>query len=85
MNQTIEDFARSEIIKQCESLPTANQRIFRLMYGRKTTGRGIATRSVEDAEKLSITDFLAEIPAEKLDWALQQLENTRLELNKSVA
>ena len=82
MNKTIEDFARSQIIEQCESLPAGNQRIFRLMYGRKTNTRGIATRSVEDAEKLSITDLVAEIPAEKLDWALQQLENTHTKLNK---
>jgi len=85
MNQTIEDFARSEITKQCESLPTANQRIFRLIYGRKTTVRGIATRSVEDAERLSIPDLVTEIPAEKLDWALQQLENTHRKLNKQIA
>lgn len=76
MNQTIESFARAEIIKQCESLPAGNQRIFRLMYGRKTNSRGIATRSVDDAEKLSIPDLVSEIPEEKLDWALQQLENT---------
>jgi hypothetical protein len=37
MNQTIEDFARAEIIKQCESLPTANQRIFRLRHSDKRT------------------------------------------------
>ena len=82
MNQTIESFARSQILKQCESLSTSNQRIFKLMYGRKTNTRGIATRSVEDAEKLSITDLVAEIPAEKLDWALQQLENAHTKLNK---
>ena len=50
------------------------------MYGRKTTARGIATRSVEEAEKLNIPDLVAEIPEEKLDWALQQLENTHQKL-----
>lgn len=82
MNQTIEDFARNQIIDQCEALPAANQRIFKLMYGRKPDKRGMATRSVEDAELLSVRDVVAEIPAEKLDWALQQIENSHAKLAK---
>ena len=71
MNQTIETFARQAITDGLSALPAENQRIFKLMYARNK-----GKRSVEDAVLLSVEETVAEIPSEKLDWALQQIENT---------
>lgn len=71
MNKTILDFARTQILHGLNKLPEKNTEFFKLMYGRNK-GR----RSVEDAKLMRIEDVLLEIPEEKLDWALTQVENT---------
>jgi hypothetical protein len=40
-------------------------------------GRNNGKRSVEDAKAMSIRDVVYEIPSEKLDWALSQVENSK--------
>lgn len=71
MNKTIESYAREQIIQGLKALPEANQRVFKLMYGRQG-----GKRSVEDAEKMSIEDCVAEVPAERTSLALDQVERT---------
>lgn len=77
MNATIENFARQQIIEQLSILPEDWQRNFKLMYGRNK-----GKRSVEDAVAMSIPDIVAEVPAERLDWALQQVENSHAKREK---
>lgn len=71
MNHVLKDVATTYIIKSLSLLPEGNQRVFKLMYGRKN-----GKRSVEDAEAMSIEDVVAEIEDEKLDWAMQQVINS---------
>ena len=75
MNSTIENYARQQIIEKAETLPEGWQRTFKLMYGRKG-----GKRPVEESVSMSIAEVLAEIPAEKLDWALTQIENSHRKL-----
>lgn len=77
MNETISNFIRDKIVQGLQKLPEAHQRMFKLMYGRNG-GR----RSVEDTEALSVEFIIAEIPEQKLDWALSQIERSLDKLNK---
>lgn len=69
MNQEIDQFARNLLASKLAQLPAENHRIFKLMYGRKG-GR----RSVPDAEAMPIAEVVAEVPFDKIDWAIQQCE-----------
>ncbi len=71
MNKTILDFARTQILEGLSQLPDSNKEFFKLMYGRNK-----GKRSVEDAKSTALEDVLLEIPEEKLDWALSQVEGT---------
>lgn len=71
MNQTIARFARQQIVAGLNRLSPNHRHTFALMYGR-LGGR----RSIADAAAMSVEAIVAEIPDEKLDWALQQVENT---------
>jgi hypothetical protein len=71
MNQQLRDFARSTLKAGLAQLPAMNLRVFALMYGRKN-----GKRSVDDAAAMSINDVVDEIPEDKLDWAMQQVERT---------
>lgn len=71
MNKTLETFARNWIVVNLSKLPEGNQRKFKLMYARND-----GDRSVKDAVQMNIFDVVKEIPADKLDWAMQQIENS---------
>jgi hypothetical protein len=71
MNDTLQQFARQTLKDDLALLPEANHRIFKLMYGRNN-----GKRTVEEAEALPIDTVVDAIPAEKLDWAMQQVKNT---------
>ena len=47
MNKDLELYARGRLLETAEQLPEANQRIFKLMYGRDN-----GKRSMADAENL---------------------------------
>jgi hypothetical protein len=66
---------RAELVEDVRSLPDEWQRTFRLMYGRKN-----GKRSAADAETMSVAEVVAEIPTDKLDWAVQQVENSHRKL-----
>lgn len=72
VNATIEAFTRKTLLAKLSKLPDSNQRLFKLMYGRNG-----GKRTVEDAESMNIESVINEMPAERLDWALTQVENTR--------
>lgn len=68
MNESLQLFARQQILDGLEKLPESNHRIFKLMYGRKN-----GKRSIEDTEAMPIAAVVAEMEPEKLDWAMQQV------------
>lgn len=71
MNEQLQEFARSSLKDGLGKLPEQNQRMFKLMYARDN-----GKRSVEDAEAMSIDDVVDAMPSDKLDWAMQQVENS---------
>lgn len=77
MNEKLQNFAREELRSGLAKLPADWQRIFRLMYARDG-----GKRSVEDAEAMPIDDVVSEVPDEKLDWAMQQVENSLKKISK---
>ena len=63
MNQQIQDFARQELKTGLAKLPESNQLLFKRMYSHANL----------DA---SIDDAVDNMPEDKLDWAMQQVERT---------
>jgi hypothetical protein len=80
MNDQLQQFARQSLKDGLAKLPEGNHRIFKLMYGRgnheNLTSKIPSMRTVEEAEAMNINDVVDEMPAEKLDWAMQQVENS---------
>lgn len=77
MNKTLEAFARAQIKEGLAKLKPENHRIFKLMYARNE-----GKRSVEDAEQMPIAQVVDEMPANKLDLAIQQVQRS---VDKSAA
>lgn len=71
MNQQLQDYARDYLKTNVAGLPAENQRVFKLMYGRNG-----GKRSVDDATAMDVAAVIDEIPADKLDWAMQQVQRT---------
>lgn len=71
MNQQLQDFARNYLKTNIATLPAENQRVFKLMYGRNG-----GKRSVEDATEMDVAAVVDEMPADSLDWAMQQVQRT---------
>jgi hypothetical protein len=78
MNNQLQDYAREQIKAGLAQLPETWQRTFKLMYGRDN-----GKRSVEDAVALQINDVVDIMPADKLDWAMQQVQNSLDKLVKA--
>ena len=78
METAFHDEVRRTIKQGLQSLPPAHQRVFRLMYARNG-----GKRSVQDAEAMPLDDVLAEVPADKLDWAMQQVQVSQEKLSRA--
>ena len=76
MNTALQEFARQTLKDGLGRLPAGSQRIFKLMYGRGAYVRGEPARTVEETESLTIHQVVDEMAADKLDWAMQQVERT---------
>lgn len=63
MNKWLQDFARQKLKEWLLSLPEESHRIFKLMYSHKHMDR-------------TIEQAVDAMPADKLDWAMQQVDNT---------
>lgn len=63
MNNTLREYAKSEIISGLEKLPESWVKKFKMMY------------SHNDLDA-SISDIIDKMPDEKLDWAMQQIYNS---------
>ncbi len=77
MNNQLQAFARQTLKDGLDRLPAGWQRKFALMYGRQG-----GKRSVADTEAMSIYDVVDEIPGDKLDWAMEQVENSLRKLDR---
>jgi hypothetical protein len=71
MNNQLQDYAREQLKAGLAQLPENWQRTFKLMYGRDN-----GKRSVENTVALPINDVVDIMPEDKLDWAMQQVENS---------
>jgi len=71
MNQQLQDFARKTILDGLNQLPVDWQNKYKLIYGRKN-----GKKTVEDTLIVPIEIIVAETPEDKLDWAMQQIEES---------
>jgi len=78
MNPRLQDYAREQLKEGLTQLPDTWHRTFKLMYGRDN-----GKHSVEDAIALEINDVVDIMPEDKLDWAMQQVENSLAKLAKT--
>lgn len=62
---------RQELSRTVKSMPEANQRVFRCMYGRND-----GKRPLDETLEMSIDDIVSEMSYRKLDWAQMQVYNT---------
>lgn len=67
MNEKLQNFARNELKSGLAQLPESWQRTFKLMYGHKNPD-------------VNINDIVDKIPAEKLSWAMEQVDKSIKEL-----
>lgn len=63
MNNQLQNFARNNLKEGLAKLPESNQMLFKRMYSHDDL-----TRDINEVVDL--------IPEDKLDWAMQQVENT---------
>lgn len=77
MNEQLQNYARTALLDGLQQLPESHQEFFKLMYGRDD-GR----RSVEDAKAMPIEDVVSQMPDNKLDWAMQQVQNSINKIRK---
>jgi hypothetical protein len=69
MNDQLKNFARETLINNLATLPDAWQIMFKRMYGRNN-----GQRSLEDTMVMNIAEIVAEIPPDRLDWAMKQVD-----------
>lgn len=72
MNQILQEFARKWLKEEIVTVSDKGRHLFRMMYGRNG-GR----RSVADAEAMDISAVIDEMSADKLDWAMTQIQNSK--------
>lgn len=69
MNKQMQEFARTTIKEGLSRLPESNQQLFKRMYSFKNL----------DAD---INDVVDGMPEDKLNWAMQQVEQTLIKQSK---
>jgi len=66
MNKQLQEFARKTLLEGLNGLPEENQMFFKRIYSHNNL-------------EASIENVVADMPVDKLDWAMEQVEYT---LNK---
>ncbi len=79
MNKQLQSFARTELKNGLAKLPKGHHRIFKLMYAPFERGKTVKER----IEKYSIGEIVDLIEDDKLDWAMQQVQNSLDKLEKT--
>jgi len=77
LNKTIETFARSKILEGLKQLDSSSHGVFNCMYGYEKN------LTIEQIKAKDIEKVVNEMPPEKLDWALTQVEATLTKLQKT--
>ena len=70
MNKTMQDFARDNIKAGLANLPEKWQMMFKRMY-------------LPDNLNADVNDIVDAMPEEKLDWAMQQIQNSLEKIGKN--
>lgn len=73
MNQQLQNFAREQLKMGLLQCTEAEQTLFKRMYAFPS---GYCQRSEQPHLDMSIDEVVTVIPEEKLDWAMQQVQNT---------
>ena len=76
MNDALQQYARDTLKDGLSQLPAGWQNLFKRMYGGKPTRRGEDSLTLAEIEARPIDEVVDEMPAEKLDWAMQQVERS---------
>jgi hypothetical protein len=71
MNDQLQQFARQTLNVGLSLLTENHLKTFKLMYGRDN-----GKRSVDDVVAMPIEDVVKEIPSDKLDLAMQQVQHS---------
>ena len=79
MNSQLSEFARDYLKKNLSLLPEGSRDKFRAMYG-----YGPQCRDWEVARSKPIDQIVDEMPDDKLDWAMSQVENTLKNLKPEI-
>ena len=79
MNQSVIDFMRSEIKKGLKQLPEDWQLLFKRMYSYPNGNLSV----LPDLEK-PIDKVVDDMPVEKLDWALSQVQKSIAKIQVNV-
>jgi hypothetical protein len=69
MNEQLKNFAKTQLKDGLKQLPDNMQTIFKRIYS-------------PDNLELSIDEVVNNIPQEKLDWAMRQVENSLQKIDK---
>lgn len=77
MNSILRKCAIDYLKSKLPLLPESNQKIFKLMYGCHKYHK-----TAEEKEALDLMYVIDNMPDEKLNWAMQQVENSLNKLNK---
>ena len=74
MNDELQKFAREQIKNGLSKLPESNRIIFKKMYSYP----GWTNNPVDNLsdQKMDINDVVDKMPADKLDWAMQQVSRS---------
>lgn len=77
MNDALQQYARQTLKDGLDKLPVEWHRTFKLMYA-MDNGR----RTVEQAVVMEINEVVDKMDADKLDWAMTQVENSIRKFNQ---
>lgn len=72
MNEQLQNFARQKLKDDLALLTEDNRKMFRLLYARPR-GKLSTDAEIDAADINAVVDAM---PAERLDWAMQQVQNT---------
>lgn len=81
MNRKLALFARATLVDDLRQCSEDQRTVFKLMYGRAADKRGLPTRNVEETKAMDIDAVVAEMPEDKLDWAMEQVGLPAKQLN----
>jgi hypothetical protein len=75
MNDTLQKFARQQLKEGLARLPESSHIMFKRMYAGTGTGKQEGMCLPGDLDR-DINEVVDAMPAERLDWAMQQIERS---------